>query len=796
MMKKIKKLTHDNRGMTLVTVIVAIGFVATLVGILLMTTLVNFKMKAVNTRGKDTFYSAEQVVDEITIGLQRRVSDSLSDAYVQVLENYGNYDNDTKKALVETKYYENLWGYLEVAGSGHQKYSVDTLEDFLKPTTKWTDTDTNGNGYGAILTAISADGTEGKEGDMITYTETGIVLKNIKIYYKDIQGFVSVIQTDIRLSYPGFDFATSSMISDITEYSFIADAGVEKLNGGTFDIDGNIYANNFVTKGAAVTITDKKLFVSKYDVDIKSGSLTTGEDVTLWAKNLKVDSSNVNIDGSVNLANDLNVLGKDSEVKLAGDFNGYGTSRTDSTASSAILVNGSNATLDFSGLANMTIAGHAYLGFGDVAKSENSGLWKADIIGTDEEKAAAAKLAYKSLYTGESVGVKSDQLYYLVPAEAIGVDENTGRSLYNKNPLTKAEYDQIKTLVQAAEANPNADQYVYVSDQVDIAALGSSLQTYIKYNSANNRPEFYYHEVRVSDPGVNSLVYFYMMFENEDEANAYFNTYYNKNEASMKKYTKKYLKSIKFPTGAMATFVNASNILIDDPSDEVDGIRMAPANQSNASVVLEDKDFSNTQTFKAYCTKLIPNYTELNDLKKMCKFERTIEDEEKPSVAETNQCVFENIVNTEDKIQEFIDRATDGTYDGVTVTKSAGSDTLTFEGAEGKAIVTTDPNLTVSDEDVHLIVSAGNVKISFSNYEGTIVCDGKLEFAGSVNKATSSPEIVRAALMYGYEDSNLMYTIASVFEGGNDFIYSTNDPSSLSDTSLTGLVTYENWKKE
>ena len=101
---KMKKLSGNNKGMTLVTVIVAIGFIATLVGILLMTTLVNFKMKSTNTRGKDTFYSAEQVLDEITVGLQRRVSDSLSSSYVEVLENYGEYDNTKKKELVETRY--------------------------------------------------------------------------------------------------------------------------------------------------------------------------------------------------------------------------------------------------------------------------------------------------------------------------------------------------------------------------------------------------------------------------------------------------------------------------------------------------------------------------------------------------------------------------------------------------------------------------------------------------------------------------------------------------------------------
>ena len=50
-LKNLKKNLKGNEGMALVTVIVAIGFVAALVSILLTTTLVNFKMKVVNERG-------------------------------------------------------------------------------------------------------------------------------------------------------------------------------------------------------------------------------------------------------------------------------------------------------------------------------------------------------------------------------------------------------------------------------------------------------------------------------------------------------------------------------------------------------------------------------------------------------------------------------------------------------------------------------------------------------------------------------------------------------------------------
>ena len=94
-----KKTSKNNNGASLITVIISIGFVAALVSILLMLSLINFKMKKVNAYAKDTFYSAEQVLDEINIGLQRYISDSLSSAYMDVLENYGDYTAEKKTTI-------------------------------------------------------------------------------------------------------------------------------------------------------------------------------------------------------------------------------------------------------------------------------------------------------------------------------------------------------------------------------------------------------------------------------------------------------------------------------------------------------------------------------------------------------------------------------------------------------------------------------------------------------------------------------------------------------------------------
>jgi len=186
MRKRKHWLELNNKGASLITVIITIGFIAILAGTVMMTSLVNFKMKRVNVYAKDTFYSAEQVLDEINIGLQRYISDSLSVAYMDVMQNYSQYSVEKKRNVMQTKYYENMWTKLEVGATGHQKYDVAILEGFLKNTTKWQEPDDGDGtqGYGGIVRAYETDALGNKslsmQGDMITY-DTGIVLKDLRV---------------------------------------------------------------------------------------------------------------------------------------------------------------------------------------------------------------------------------------------------------------------------------------------------------------------------------------------------------------------------------------------------------------------------------------------------------------------------------------------------------------------------------------------------------------------------------------------------------------------------------------
>lgn len=592
--------------MALVTVIVAVAFVAILVSIMMAVSLVNFKMKAINERGKDSFYSAEQVLDEISVGLQEQAASALTLAYNDVMSNYSVYDDDAKKAAIETAFYTNMIKFFAHStgddpvkiGTGVDEYKgdykVSDLEDMLMTTSKWRSASVTGTGqgYGAILTTKDKDGNEVSDSGII-YFNNGLVLKDLKVWYKDASGFVSCIRTDIKINCPTFDFAKDSSIADLANYSFIADGGAEFESMSSLLVDGNIYANNIKASDIAnMHIGEEdgipRTVISKYDLNFVNTNVDSIESTELWASNIIVNGSEADLDAIMSVRNDIDIRGNGSKVKLKGEYVGYGKDALDGTAmnsvddgsgnpstttvkiyksneSSAMLVNGTNSSIDLSGLDKFILAGHAYVGTSD--RSTSSDALKEIMNNayiTDQEKNELTELQVKidrnathdvDALTGESITVKTNQLVYLIPPEAIGVDIETGRSLYNSNPLTQEQYEAIK------------DKNVYdeVSVTAEVSDLGSTLLDYIQTEKVTReyidttkgnqrvkeervvgKPQRVF--VASADGSGKRLVYYYMAFKDADAAAKYYAQNYANNKDSIDNYTKSYIKNLKLPS--------------------------------------------------------------------------------------------------------------------------------------------------------------------------------------------------------------------------------------------------------
>ena len=94
---------RDNRGFSLINVIIAVAFIGIMGMLVLYLALHNFTMKVSGIKGKDSFYTAEQALEEIRLGLQQDVGDAMSRAYIKVMETYNVDSNNSDMAMDEVR---------------------------------------------------------------------------------------------------------------------------------------------------------------------------------------------------------------------------------------------------------------------------------------------------------------------------------------------------------------------------------------------------------------------------------------------------------------------------------------------------------------------------------------------------------------------------------------------------------------------------------------------------------------------------------------------------------------------
>ena len=475
-------LIKENRGSTLITVIVAIAFVTILTTVILGTSLVNLKMKGIDRATRDDFYYAEKALDDIYAGLGQEMSIIAGDEYEKAFEKVGTEKNEYDAAgnLISSidyglseevdkefrrEFIKKVYG--EIGGISNLK---DKLQAYV------TAKDADGNPKGKVEKVGSVT-YEKKDGTTATgYSDASRVkIKDVTVSVTDSNGYQSVISTDIVIETPTVDFLGAN--ADVTEYGLIANQGLyikgrASITGNVYagvhdakltaDDDfveenddksrGNIYGGINIENGEAVF--KGNYIVSKGDINISGakntsgvntvftvGNVSSGGDANLpnlWFTSLRTvtpmgattDTSEkiINVNANVYALNDLKLNADKSSVTISGNYYGYNDktltkpsssdalidvlglmSGRDDAQSSAIIINGSEATLDMRDINNFVLMGKAYVDF------ESDG-------GTPQSDKVVA--------TAEGVALKTNQQLYLVPSDF----------LEGPNPATDAEY--------------------------------------------------------------------------------------------------------------------------------------------------------------------------------------------------------------------------------------------------------------------------------------------------------------------------------------------------------------------
>lgn len=782
-----------NSGSSIVIVIIAMAMIGILATTLLWMSYINYKIKVNDIRNKNSFYSAETVMEQIVAGLQKETSDAVAVAYQEVLSNWEELDSESNRySFFASMYLDTLVKHLRDLEKGDGYYSRDILEGYVD-TTIWGNVNKTAWNNGTDET----DASKAKAPVMELVNGNSLILRNVFVSYMDGDR-LSIVSTDLCLNVPEIVFTQSGSIDDLYDYLLIGNQGISLTQGsGQVTGDGSIYAGTddkgkggiIINPASSLAINNGRYVISKGEIDVVGpgagfivrDAKETGSSV--YAKNLDLQSGTISLDSKTYIANDLTLSGSGSKATLTKEYYGYGTSTatglegdpTDQENSSAIIINGQNSTVDMSGVNTLMLAGRAYIGT-NTTKEE-----------LDQNAAAAVEDAgkknEKAVLMGESITVKGGQIAYLVPTECLGI--YNGETIIGQNPLTQD---------QATKMQAYKDQYGDNFKEVDFTRLVSRLggQSLASFGVADMD-----HIRKVSTQYVGggteskSLTYYYLVMD-ADNAAKYYQTYYlnGSNKESIDHYFKKYATGgilLGDYTSAQNSYTILGNALVSDA-----------LSQSGVSLLASTNTTTNTMT----PAEVFQKSGEIANVYKGL----TTNLSEDGASASTFRNVFDSVIKKEITIKQA-----DGTELKKNITDylaENGFGTMEFTTEDGlKGIITTG-NYTLSSamggaSKVRLIVSLGDITID-RNFTGLAIAKGTITINGAITNGASSLKRNKMELYKvlnattGAEGDTI--TPMAFFVNGETSLADgaqeapTDDAGKLN-IDYTGIVRYVNWEK-
>lgn len=812
----------QNKGFSLITVIIAVSFIGILGLLVLYMALSNFQMKITDLKGKDSFYTAERAIEEIRVGLQEDVGNSMSEAYIKVLETYDK-DENLKDVVLDkqrqndfvNEFIKKLANRLE-KDSDQSKYDLDYLKKYLDMEISENET---------LIVTTPSD----KEPVMTKDNKNGILLKNLKVIYVDPKGYASVIETDIRLGIPKVQFPTPSTLPDLMNMIVVAGKGII-CEGGNTTISGSIYSgilqgidNNtileknpytsiWIKSGASLDIQSGDKFVSAGEIYTESNASFTSEaGVTLWAQGVKLSSAQVNLLGTTYLSDDLTIeSGSGSRVTVQGEYYGYGYPESarsslnnymydnqekrwsDTALSSSIVINGKNTTLDLSGVRKIMLAGRSYIGTSKVSNSND-------------------------IMMGESITVKGTQLAYLLPPELIDASKLKDPEMEIKNPMSVSDYE-----------NSGLKQMNSVPLKMDaeVPELGNKSLNEIGIDSEKPVQKVFY-----SNNADEGYVYFYLNFKDSKASSDFMYDYYM-NNSTVKINLDKYLSFYFSGTNSgikvkdmknYIRYVTNGNVLSYEGGEATENgttakgsMGVATSPEVSQALLQEQTNYQNM--WYALNRKMITSVDLLN--KEVKDSDGLVHNEKE----DTDRNVFDNMVNEKEMVQFLQEKHPESLKEEFTADEDDGlqaimvhngrSSTFQIKNDDGTTSETTvsgknEPlKITSAMADkLRLVVCTGDVIIDQGvHFQGIIMAKGRITLGAGASLESAPLEAARVfqAQMNKTEGENKKISPKSFFWEGDKYVLGntntsdeTTDTGRVSDTyDLADCVTYENWRKE
>lgn len=799
---KIKR-KRDDRGSAIVIVIIAMAMIGIMATTMLWMAYMNYMIKVSDIRNKNSFYSAEEVVEQVMSGLRAESAEAVGIAYREVLANWDNLESEANRSnIFTTTYLDTLYEKL---------VDPDTTQhDPLDPTVRYYDK-AKLKGYidAAIFTAAvdeAAWDNGAKVGDPLgkprieIVNNNSIILKNIYVSCTESDGRLSIVQTDICLDVPKLVFENGGSIDSLYQYTLIGNGGVEMQGPGILSAEGSIYAgtdkdgNGGLTLGlkteadgnttkvgnTKLVLEDALRVISKGDITVQGPASSlmvrdvSDQDNRVYARNINLSSAAASLDSKVYVANDLTLDGAGSKVALTKEYYGYGNATDngvpngdgtlgpmgDPAASSAIIINGKDSTVDMSAVTKLLIAGRSYISphIGNAGGQTGSDKNPLEVLSPSAP-----------VMMGESIAVKGGQVAYLVPAECIGTLE--GESVIGQNPINAdKESDEMEEFRNAYGKDENGE---YIFKEVDFdkpvyrlggktlrdMGVGSSVQghtaaddmKYIRkvYAPYRGGTLLYYYLVMDQDSAARYFVQYYDFHANREEIDTYFNRYLSggfqlgdftdpKNQYTILGNS---LVSSALTDSGVTLLTGVDQSSLNPPTSGEGGTDPAPVDPNDYTETGE-----NAEKVDNSIVDLADVLTLTADIKREYKsltFDLTDQnaaipsnvDPDSPQPADPNhpqpgeydkneaaECLFRNIIKA-DAVKDYLDNERHMSH--VTYTTDTPSNLQAY---------LTKGDVKVSDlsDKTRLIVSLGDVTVD-RDFTGLIVAKGKITVSGGAS---------------------------------------------------------------
>lgn len=768
---------NDNRGASFVMVVVAMAIVAVLAVTVLWIALMNLQMKVTDKKNTDNFYSAEGVLDQICTGLQGDISKAYSAGYTKVMENYSDssINEAGRQSNFAQEYLKSLKTSLEYDSTG-MTFNMGKLIQYVDPKLR----ENKENQPRAIIKSTNAD-VYGN-GKLKVY-QNRVVLNGLRVEYTDEKGFKSIIETDISLGVPSMSFTASGGVPELFTYSLVGNEGLDIISGlNKVNLSGNLYAGceNAAGTGTSTTsvtipnnatldVKDTSYMIAEGDIEVgdfagkdtatikknmagvhNNSTLSVDSQCQLWTSNINVNGAAVKLDGMTYVADDMTLKGTGSKVTLGKNnknnnakYVGFGNGGADKENpvagdSSAIIINGREASLDMSNIRELMLAGTAYINTQAIVNSS----------GTKNSNVAM----------GESISVKGDQIAYLVPPECIGTsgDGADAKSLYNKNPLSYKEYKDITATGQ------DQTKYTEINTNVVSTKTGKALSAYLPEGRTidNCIKKVFVPSTDNSDDG---LVYYYVNLPT-NKAAEYYSDYFGADSDKLNRYTKFYTDSIQ--VNEAASIYTAGNYSI------YDGSNLSLLKGIADGVDMDAQSDALQRTYTALNSKLLTNYADL------------------PANA-ASVSLFTNIVNNTNLLQIVPNSGNKHIFE----TEYQGKK---YQAIVKNGNYTYDAN--DKSHNVDIIVATGDVTLE-ADFTGTIVAKGRIivkKDQCEIDNGTQ--EVFKALLLEKVSNADDALHLYDVFMDGANYLGNVSAFSNKkeADTKIdyATLITYQNWTKE